>query len=115
MHSRNALDSETSIGNRDDVGTADAEKSAEKVPDIIQEARKEFGRYFGTCGSYHHLKACICKSCPSYPGGLGMFCSRGKSLETREKENCLCESCELFRKLQYVGDYFCRPDEKQEF
>ncbi len=109
------MDSETAGGNKDDGMTAEAGKLAEKKPDVIQEAREEYGRYFGICGSYHHLKACVCKSCPSYPGGLGLFCSRGKSYEKGKKESCLCESCELLRKFRLEGNYFCRLDEKLEF
>ena len=90
-------------------------KSAAKAPDIIHQAREEYGRYFGICGSYHHLKACICKSCPSYSEGAGMFCSRNKCPVQGKKEGCLCEACELFRKFRLEGEYFCLQAEKPEF
>lgn len=115
MHRGNILDFEITVGNKDGTETADLGKFSENVPDLIKEAREEYGRYFGICGSYHHLKACICKTCPSYSGGAGMFCSRSKNREQGKKEGCLCESCELFRKFQLEGDYFCRKDEKTEF
>ncbi len=111
----NLLDSETALGNKDLARQADTGKFSEKVPDIINAARKEYGRYFGICGSYHHLKACICRSCPSYSGGTGMFCSRSSNPELGKKEGCLCESCVLFKKFQLEGDYFCLKDEKPEF
>ena len=84
MHGRNILDSKITAGNKESIEQRGG-KSAEKAPDIIQEAREEYGRYFGICGSYHHLKACICKSCPSYSGGAGMFCSRSKCSGAGEK------------------------------
>jgi hypothetical protein len=80
---------------------------------IIQQAREDSGRYFGICSSYHHLKACICKFCPSYSGGAGMFCSRGKNQDQEKKEGCLCESCELFKKFRLEGDYFCSQNKNQ--
>jgi len=89
-------------------------KSGEKEFDIIQQTREEYGRYFGICNSYHHLKACICKNCPSYSGGEGMFCSKGKSSGHGKKEGCLCETCELFRKFRIEGEYFCLKAEKPE-
>ena|GEM_PF-410576 len=115
MYRRNLLDSGIAVGNKDCGEMADSGNFSEKIPDVIKETREEYGRYFGICGSYHHLKACICKICPSYSGGTGMFCSRSKSREQGKKEGCLCESCELFRKFRLEGDYFCRKDEKPEF
>ncbi|MCO5382412.1 MAG: DUF2769 domain-containing protein [Methanosarcina barkeri] len=32
-----------------------------------------------------------------------------------EKEGCLCEACELFRKFRLEGEYFCLQAEKPEF
>ena len=114
MHGRNILGSKITAGNKESVGGGG--KSAEKAPDVIQQAREEYGRYFGICGSYHHLKACICKSCPSYSGGAGMFCSRSKCPPVQgKKEGCLCEACELFRKFRFEGEYFCLQAEKPEF
>lgn len=84
------------------------------MPGISLKARKVYGRYFGICSSYHHLKACVCKTCPSYPGGTGMFCARGNSEEARKKEGCLCETCELFKKFRLEGEYFCQPRERVE-
>jgi hypothetical protein len=86
----------------------------ENSDSIIQQTREEYGRYFGICSSYHHLKACICKFCPSYSGGAGMFCSRGKNLNQRKKEGCLCEACELFKKFTLEGDYFCAQNKSQD-
>ncbi|WP_292389517.1 hypothetical protein [Methanosarcina sp. UBA5] len=71
-------------GNKKDAGTGG--KSWEKASNIIQQTREEYGRYFGICGSYHHLTACTCKKCPSYSGGAGMFCSRGKCPEQGKKK-----------------------------
>jgi hypothetical protein len=102
------LSSRLTAGNKEET----REKSVGMVPDIIQQTREEYGRYFGICGSYHCLKACICKNCPSYSGGAGMFCSRGKSLGQGIKEGCLCETCELFRKYRFEGEYFCLQNEK---
>ncbi|MCQ1536703.1 DUF2769 domain-containing protein [Methanosarcina sp. KYL-1] len=86
-----------------------------ETPDIIREARERYGRYFGICSSYHHLKACLCKSCPSYPGGAGMFCARDKIPGQGKKVGCLCETCELLKKFRLEGDYFCRKEEKAGF
>jgi len=92
----------------------DIVKFTEKMPALIIETRKEYGRYFGICGSYHHLKACICRRCLSYSGGTGMFCSRKNKQEQGKKEGCLCEFCELFKKFRFEGDYFCRKGEKED-
>ncbi|MDD3873290.1 MAG: DUF2769 domain-containing protein [Methanosarcina sp.] len=89
--------------------------SGEKASDIIQNSRDEYGRYFGICGSYHHLKACICKNCPSYFWGAGMFCSKGKCPGQGKTQGCLCETCELFKKFRLNGKYFCQHVEKTEF
>ena len=94
---------------------AEAEEFFGETADVIQEARERYGRYFGICSSYHHLKACMCKNCPSYPGGAGIFCARGKSPVQGKKEDCVCETCELFRKFRLEGDYFCRQEEKPGF
>jgi hypothetical protein len=112
---RDFLGSKITAGNEDNAGKVDVRKLSGKVSDCIKETREEYGRYFGICGSYHHLKACICKICPSYSGGAGMFCSRNKNRKPGKKEGCLCESCELFRKFRFEGDYFCREEEKPEF
>jgi len=112
VHRRNILGSRLAAGNKEDI--EESEKSGEKASDIIQQVREEYGRYFGICGSYHHLKACICKSCPSYSGGAGMFCSRSKSPGQGKKQGCLCETCELFRKFRLEGEYFCLEAEKSE-
>ncbi|RXA14704.1 DUF2769 domain-containing protein [Methanosarcina sp. MSH10X1] len=80
----------------------------------MQQAREEYGRYFGICGSYHHLKACICKSCPSFSGGAGMFCSRSNCPGQDKKQGCLCETCELYRKFRLEGKYFCIKAKKPE-
>ena len=106
------MDSKLAAEDRENVGKSG--KSGKETPDIIQQAREEYGRYFGICGSYHHLKACICKSCPSYSGGAGIFCSSGKSLGQGKKEGCLCGTCELFRKFRLEGEYFCIKAEKSE-
>jgi len=111
-HRRNVLSSRLAAGNKEDTWTK--EKSGKKTSDIIQQTREEYGRYFGICGSYHNLKACTCKNCPSYPGGAGMFCSRGKCPEQGKKQGCLCETCELFRKFRLEGEYFCLNAEKPE-
>jgi hypothetical protein len=104
------VDSNT-IGKKNNSKALEMEVPAEGEQDHIKDARDEYGRHFGVCGSYHHLKACVCKYCPTYPGGLGMFCSRGKSPIKAKKEDCLCESCELVRKLGLESKYFCRQDE----
>ncbi|AYK16007.1 MAG: DUF2769 domain-containing protein [Methanosarcina flavescens] len=106
------MDSKLTAENKENVGKSG--KSGKGTLDIIQQAREEYGRYFGICGSYHHLKACICKSCPSYSGGAGMFCSRGKCPGQDKKLGCLCETCELFRKFRLEGKYFCIQSEKPE-
>lgn len=113
MHRRNILGSRLSARNKEDIGKSG--KPGEKISDIIQQTREEYGRYFGICGSYHHLKACICKNCPSYSGGAGMFCSRSKYPGQGKKLGCLCETCELFRKFRFEGEYFCLQNEKSEF
>jgi len=113
VHRRNTLGFKLAAGNKGNIGRCG--KSGEKVSDIIPQAREEYGRYFGICSSYHHLKACICKDCPFYSGGAGMFCSRNKYQGKGKKQGCLCEACELFRKFQLEGEYFCLQAEKPEF
>jgi hypothetical protein len=76
---------------------------------------EKYGKYFGVCFSYHNSKACICGSCPSYPGSGNMFCARGKSRLTddmlpEKKSGCLCRDCELYRKFRFEGQYFCRGE-----
>lgn len=44
-----------------------------------------------------------------------MFCSRSKSPTQGEKQGCLCDTCELFRKFQLKGEYFCIKAEKSDF
>jgi hypothetical protein len=109
------LNSETSVKNIENTEKAETEEFSGDTRDIVLRARKEYGRYFGVCSSYHHLKACLCKYCSAYPGGTGMFCTRGGAV-VREgnKENCLCETCELFKKFRFEGDYFCQVKEKGE-
>ncbi|QIB91214.1 DUF2769 domain-containing protein [Methanosarcina mazei] len=81
----------------------------------MRGAREEYGRYFGICGSYHHLKACLCKYCSSYPGGAGMFCARGgMAIGKGKKDECLCETCVVFKKFRLEGEYFCQLKEKEE-
>lgn len=104
------MDSETTERNNNNERAVEMEVPTEMGSDVIKDAQEEYGRYFGICCSNHHLKACICKYCPSYPGGFGMFCSKGKSPAKGKNEGCLCESCELFRKLGFEGKYFCRQD-----
>lgn len=84
----------------------------ERTSNTIQDDREGCGKYFGICSSYHHLKACICKNCPSYSGGAGMFCSRGKGPGQGKTQGCLCETCELYRKFRLEGKYFCLHAEK---
>lgn len=115
MYRRNLLDSETKFRTKDNVEDEDTRNYSENMPDLIKKTRQEYGRYFGICGSYHHLKACICKNCPSYSGRMGMFCSRSNNQKLEKKEGCICESCELFRKFRLEGDYFCQKGEKSEF
>ena len=109
------MDFEIEAGNWDGPKKTDESKLGAEVPDSIRETREEYGRYFGVCASYHHLKACICKICPSYSGENGMFCSKNKNRKLGKREGCLCESCELYRKFRFEGDYFCREEEKPEF
>ena len=114
LHRGNFLDSEVSTENRENAEVAEAEEFSREMPDITLKSREIYGRYFGICSSYHHLKACICKTCPSYPGGTGIFCARGNSEGKGKKEDCLCETCELFKKFRLEGDYFCQPKENEE-
>lgn len=112
MHRGNVLGSEILAKDLKNVENEEAEVDKR---DIIQRAREEYGRYFGICGSYHHLKACLCKYCSVYPGGSGMFCARGSAVKAKEKkEGCLCETCELFKKFRLEGGYFCQLEEKGE-
>jgi len=111
-HRRNILSSRLIAGNKENTWAK--KKFGDKISDIVQQTREEYGRYFGICGSYHNLKACTCKNCPSYSGGAGMFCSRGKCPEQGKKQGCLCETCELFKKLRLEGEYFCLNAEKSD-
>ncbi|MDY9927538.1 DUF2769 domain-containing protein [Methanosarcina sp.] len=116
MYRGNILDKDSEIltEDRESTEVAEAEEFSE-MSDIILRGRETYGRYFGICSSYHHLKACICKTCPSYPGGKGMFCARGGTDDgDRKGKDCLCEACELYKKFRLEGDYFCRPKEKME-
>lgn len=87
--------------------------STENEPDFINEALKEYGRHFGIFCSYHHLKACMCSYCISYPSDSGMFCSKGKSSRKGEKVDCICESWGLQKKLGVEDKYFCHKKEKK--
>lgn len=45
-----------------------------------------------------------------------MFCARGGAVKAEgKKEGCLCETCELFKKFQLEGEYFCQLGEKEIF
>ena len=95
--------------------TETAEKFSWNRHNVVLRAREEYGRYFGICGSYHHLKACLCKYCSAYPGGTGMFCARGGVVtEDEKKEECLCETCELFKKFRLEGSCFCQIKKKED-
>jgi hypothetical protein len=114
LHWRNVLDSEISAKDKENT-EAEEKFFSGNSHDIIQRTREEYGRYFGICCSYHNLKACLCKYCPSYPGGSGMFCVRRDTARGEgKKEECLCETCELFKKFRLEGDYFCRLREEKE-
>ena len=93
----NILDSEPC--NRGDSGMAEAEEFFGETADVIQESRERYGRYFGICSSYHHLKACVCKNCPSYPGGAGIFCARGKSPVQGKKRTASGENWRTFQEI----------------
>jgi hypothetical protein len=67
LHRGNVLDSWISAKVIKKVPELQKQKNSQGH-DVIQKAREEYGRYFGICGSYHHLKACLCKYCSSYPG-----------------------------------------------
>jgi len=110
----NVLDSEAFTENRGNTEASEAEAFSQEIPHISLKSREIYGRYFGICSSYHHLKACVCKTCPSYPGGTGIFCARGNNEGEGKKEGCLCETCELFKKFRLEGEYFCQPKEKLE-
>lgn len=43
-----------------------------------------------------------------------MFCARGAVEAEGKKEDCLCETCELFKKFRLEGDYFCQLKEKKD-
>jgi hypothetical protein len=44
-----------------------------------------------------------------------MFCARGGIVIVEEKkEGCLCETCELFRKYRFEGDFFCQFKKKED-
>jgi len=84
------LNSETSAKEMENSGTArtkEPSEDSEGAQDIIRSAREEYGRYFGVCGSYHHLKACLCR---------------------------YCSACELFKKFRFEGSHFCQLKEKLE-
>ncbi|WP_231582979.1 DUF2769 domain-containing protein [Methanosarcina sp. MTP4] len=94
---------------RVEMGSERKKRILEKDPG---KGPENYGKYFGVCFSYHNSKACICGSCPSYPGSGNMFCARGKSRLTddmlpEKKDDCLCRDCELYRKFRFEGQYFC--------
>lgn len=105
---------DTGLAAEDRENFGKSSRCGQETSDLIRQSREEYGRYFGICGSYHHLKACICKNCPSYSGGSGMFCSRSKSPGQGKKKGCLCETCELYRKFRLEGEYFCIKAEKSD-
>lgn len=99
----------------EDNKNIEAEESSEDRDNQILKTREEYGRYFGICGSYHHLKACLCKYCSACPEGQGMFCARGGVILRNERtEECLCETCELFKKFRLEGDCFCHNKKKKD-
>ncbi|MGB9929501.1 MAG: DUF2769 domain-containing protein [Methanosarcina sp.] len=102
------MDPKIKVENKNNQQKADTGKPAETLSAEIQKTREEYGRYFGICGSYHHLKGCLCKNCSSYQGGSGMFCSRKKRSSHEKAHACLCNECEVFRKFGLEGENFCQ-------
>ncbi|MCD1295482.1 hypothetical protein CUJ83_10775 [Methanocella sp. CWC-04] len=53
--------------------------------------------------------ACICSSCPSYPGDdKVLYCGRGKSDKKINPEGCICpQGCPIFSQYKLNSMYYC--------
>ncbi|MDR2943925.1 MAG: DUF2769 domain-containing protein [Methanosarcinales archaeon] len=86
----------------------------------------KYGRYFGVCASFHHSKACLCRTCALRPVfGNIMYCAKGRcatygsgnengevgtiGFEKTEEENtiCVCKECAVYKQFAMEGDGFC--------
>ena len=54
-----------------------------------------------------NVARCECGGCPSYPGGGGLFCARGKSDTTPATRGCLCANCAIYKQYSLLGGYYC--------
>jgi len=50
-----------------------------------------------------------CSTCPSYPhkDGEGLYCARGASQATIEKNGCNCPECPVWMDNGLTGMYYC--------
>jgi len=53
---------------------------------------------------------CVCRDCPSYPGGGDrvVYCVRGASGLPVEKKGCICPKCRVYKLARLAPHrYFC--------
>ena len=50
---------------------------------------------------------CVCGGCPSFPGGAGFFCAKGKSDLPVQQRGCLCTGCVNFKEYDLRDGYYC--------
>jgi len=50
----------------------------------------------------------FCGNCPSHPGtDEQLFCVRGKSGQTIQRNGCLCPACQIYADYELERSYFC--------
>ena len=54
-----------------------------------------------------NMSHCVCGGCPSFPGGSGFFCAKGKSDLPVKQRGCLCGDCANFKEFGLQDGYFC--------
>jgi len=85
------VDSETAGGNKDDGRTAEAGKLAEKKPDVIQEAREEYGSILGYAARTIILRLVFAKAVPPILEVWG-YSALGAKVLKREKKKVVSVS-----------------------
>jgi hypothetical protein len=54
-----------------------------------------------------NMARCLCGGCPSFPGGGGFFCAKGKSELPVRQRGCICTDCANFKEFGLKDGYYC--------
>jgi hypothetical protein len=54
-----------------------------------------------------NMSHCICGGCPSFPGGGGFWCAKGKSETEVKRRGCLCGDCANLKEYGLKDGYYC--------